>query len=119
MFHGIQFGEDGEPLIPPGVDEELWRLELLGVGYGRGPGESDEEAVAEECAEEVSPTDSVAHGTCAHQDPMLLHAQCLECPGCCAYICAGPCTFPYGGYASPSGRAFLDANATERPFGHV
>ena len=40
-------------------------------------------------------------------------AQCLECPGCCAHICAGPCTFPYGGYASPSGRAFLDANATE------
>ena len=76
MFHGVKFGEDGEPLIPPRVDEELWRLELpsiLGVGYGRGPGESDEEAVAEECAEEVSPTDSVAHGTCAHQDPMLLH----------------------------------------------
>ena len=57
MFHGIQFGEDGEPLFPPGVDADLWRLELpsiLGVGYDRGPVDSDIEDAEAEYAEDAS-----------------------------------------------------------------
>ena len=75
--YDIQFGEDGELLIPPGVDEELWRLEMpsiLGVSFGQGPEESDVEDIAEAYEEEALPMDSVAHGSCAPVDSILLRA---------------------------------------------
>ena len=71
MFHGMQFGEGGEPLVPPGVDAELWRLELpsiLGVGYGQGPEDSDMEDAADKCAEEVSHVASETQETSASLD---------------------------------------------------
>ena len=39
MFHDVVFDAEGVPIVPRGVDEELWRLELpsiLGVAWGGG-----------------------------------------------------------------------------------